>query len=517
VEALEDRWLLSGYTVTDLGQLGGLTASAVAINNAGEVVGTSTTNAYYTITDYTDAGKAVKRKIYQDEPFLWAPSVPNGTKGSMIDIGNDLGWTNAANGINASGQVVGTAEIGPNPNAFLWTPAAPNGTSGGAVDLGTLGSGECKALGINRSGQVVGLAGVTSENHAAFLWTPAAPNGTSGTMIDLGTLGGTNSGTAGTGSVAFGINGSGQVVGQSVTTSGAETAFLWTPATPNGTIGTMAALPTLAGAAAVSAAGINDSGEVVGTVGMAAFLYSGGKMIDLGSLPGGGGSIGADAINSSGQVVGSSGMSSGLSHAFLWTPTTPNGTSGTMVDLNTLISATKVTLEVASGINDQGQIVGTDYFNNEFHAFLLTPTTTTKALAQRASSTPPGTVAGLTGVPGSDTSLAAVLALPTSDSTIFGPTTVSVAMPVPQPLAAVTGATSPAMPFSLALPFEPPLTGHLPPTGHVNSFPPAWASETAADLVIANLDAETSLATFVDDLALTGWDSEGLTPVPLRG
>jgi probable HAF family extracellular repeat protein len=322
-------------------------------------------------------------------------------------------------------------------------------------------------------------------------------------MIDLGTLGGTNSDTAGTSSVAFGINGRGQVVGQSVTTSGAETAFLWTPATPNGTSGTMAALPTLAGATAVSAAGINDSGEVVGTVGSAAFLYSGGKMIDLGSLPGSGGSIGADAINTSGQVVGSSGMSSGLSHAFLWTPTTPNGTSGTMVDLNTLISATNVTLEVASGINDQGQIVGTGYFNNEFHAFLLTPTTTTKALAQRASSTSPGTVAGLTSVPGSDMSLAAVLALPTSDSTIFGPTTVSVALPAPQPPAAATGAANPAVPFSSTPMFVQWRTSNLPAADHADLLQAAWASDAAADPAFTSLDAKLPLLLFVDDVALT--------------
>jgi DNA-binding beta-propeller fold protein YncE len=64
----------------------------------------------------------------------------------------------------------------------------------------------------------------------------------------------------------------------------------------------------------------------------------------------------------------------------------------------------------------------------------------------------------------------------------------------------------------------PPIDGNLPPSAHADSFQPVLAPKAvAADPVFANLDAELSLALFVDDLALTGWDSEGLTPVQLRG
>ena len=39
------------------------------------------------------------------------------------------------------------------------------------------------------------------------------------------------------------------------------------------------------------------------------------------------------AINSSGSVVGYSAITDSIAqHAFLWTPTTPNGTTGSMVD-----------------------------------------------------------------------------------------------------------------------------------------------------------------------------------------
>jgi hypothetical protein len=109
----------------------------------------------------------------------------------------------------------------------------------------------------------------------------------------------------------------------------------------------------------------------------------------------------------------------------------------------------------------------------------------------------------------------AVLALPTSDSTIFGPTTVSVALPVPLLPAVVAGATSPATPFSPASLFLRPLTSNLP--GDADSFQSALVPTAAKDPVDERLNAVTSLAPFVDDMTLTGWNSEDLTPVPLRG
>jgi probable HAF family extracellular repeat protein len=56
--------------------------------------------------------------------------------------------------------------------------------------------------------------------------------------------------------------------------------------------------------------------------------YSGGKMIDLGTLPGGTHSW-ATGINNKGQIVGYSTIASGQTHAFLYS-------GGTMIDLGTL-------------------------------------------------------------------------------------------------------------------------------------------------------------------------------------
>jgi hypothetical protein len=49
LEALEDRCLLSSYTVSDLGTFGGPSSSAAGINSGGEVVGSADTNHFEVI------------------------------------------------------------------------------------------------------------------------------------------------------------------------------------------------------------------------------------------------------------------------------------------------------------------------------------------------------------------------------------------------------------------------------------------------------------------------------------
>ena len=80
---------------------------------------------------------------------------------------------------------------------------------------------------------------------------------------------------------------------------------------------------------------------------MHAFLYSGGVMTDLGTLPGGTYSC-ATGINNNGQIVGYSNTASGPIHAFLYS-------GGKMTDLGTLPGGDN---SEATGINDSGQIVG---------------------------------------------------------------------------------------------------------------------------------------------------------------
>jgi probable HAF family extracellular repeat protein len=385
------------------------------------------------------------------------------TSAGMQNIGNN----DIASGINGPGEAVGT--LNNNQEAALWS-------GGHWTGLGTLGGGASDGTGINDNGQAVGMSSIIAPpgyNTAhAFLWTPTTAGATKGRMSDLGAL---NSNPGADNSVAFAVNGQGVVTGYSeIAVSRWDHAFVWTPSSPNGSSGTM---------------------------------------IDLGSLDAYSYGYG---INSSGTVVGTSDDGQGGSHAVLW----QKGATGyAIADLNGLIPAgSGWVLTVASAINDSGAIVGSGVVNGQTHAFLLTPTPTTMAVAQRASNTPPGTVAGPISVPGSDTSVAPIPASPPPGSSNFGPAAASASLWPSQPAAAPAGAASPAVPVAEAPPFVPPPTGSRPPADHADSFQPALASEPAAagDPVVASLDAETSVAPFADDLALTGRGSDGLMPTPER-
>lgn len=213
------------------------------------------------------------------------------------------------------------------------------------VDLGTLGGSQSGAWGINGLGQVVGNSRTASGVKHAFLWTAE------GGMEDLGTLGGSQSG-------ALGINGLGQVVGDSRTASEEQQAFLWTAE------GGMQDLGTLGGSMS-SAWAINDSGWVVGfssTTGYErrAFLWtSAGGMKELGDmLPSHDGSD-ARGINESGQAVGhcTPCVGSGTT-ACLWTK------SGRVQAIGTYGTCS------ARAINDSGQVVG--YSDYGLSAFVWT-------------------------------------------------------------------------------------------------------------------------------------------------
>jgi probable HAF family extracellular repeat protein len=134
------------------------------------------------------------------------------------------------------------------------------------------------------------------------------------------------------------------------------------------------------------ASAVNVTGQVVGWTASSsalgnnrAFLSRGGTMYDLGTITSVGGPYTpsqANGINTSGKVVGSAGYDPTLSNsrAWIWIPTQPNGTSGQITDLNSLIPAgSGWVLTSANGINDGGQIAGVGLINGQLHAFLLTP------------------------------------------------------------------------------------------------------------------------------------------------
>ncbi len=162
LELLEDRCLPSTtYSITDLGTLGDAYSAAYSeaydINASGQVVGVA------------EAASGIHAALWQ-----------NGVMTDLGTLGGDYGYSEAR-GINDAGQVVGfTYVTGNSIRAFLITPVSGvyfqdanlDGHNDLMTDLGTLGGFNSTAADINASGQVVGSAqfATDSGNTHAFLW-----------------------------------------------------------------------------------------------------------------------------------------------------------------------------------------------------------------------------------------------------------------------------------------------------------------------------------------------------------
>ena len=269
------RW--SGGAITDLG----VTGSALGINNAGQVVGSTGQPGFE----------------FSGSAFIWDNGVVTG-------LGPVLGGFSAALDINNQGQIVGIR--GSPPNTASWRAFLYDTPTGAVTDLGSLGGTfRSTATSINDAGHVAGWASLPDQNtFHAFLWR-------NGVMTDLGALS--------TGhSFARAINATDLVVGDSSVPAGAH-AFAWQN-------GTMSDLGTLGGPFS-AAYGVNDRAQIVGyalteTFAQRAFVWRAGVMRDLNDLiPASSGWIlrEARAINNGGQIVGT-GRVGNEDRAFLLTP-----------------------------------------------------------------------------------------------------------------------------------------------------------------------------------------------------
>lgn len=260
--------LLVRGRIIDLGTLGGLNSSANAINEAGQVTGSSTIGDQSTV-----------------HAFLYA-------RGRMIDIdGRGPGLFSTGIGINAKGHVVGQF-LNRNNQLHAYRYAGR-----GLEDLGTLGGDVSFAWDINDAGVVVGESVIGAPESELF--PPFHPFVyRKGVMRDLGVLQpGPRKANA-----AQEINNAGQIAGYSEV-DGAFHLFFHER-------GMMTDLGFFGGRQ-LSVNDMNERGSFVGTAqapgDSVAFLYAGGQLYDLNTLvvsPRGWRIQGANGINDHGQIVG---------------------------------------------------------------------------------------------------------------------------------------------------------------------------------------------------------------------
>jgi probable HAF family extracellular repeat protein len=279
--------------------------SLISVNNSGQVLVNTNTIGSSQVSIWSRVGGAQSIGL-----------VGTNSGGSDIDSGGDI--------VGA-----GVPDSSGNLQAFIWQP------SSGAQWLGSLGGNWSAANGVNNSGAVVGTSYTGAIKQHAFLWTQAG--GMQDLTPDVSNLGG---------ATAVAINSSNQVVGYYFPNGSLKTVgFSWTQG---------GGLQNL-GPAGTVAFGVNDSGTVVGQMPVAsgykhAFLWTqAGGFKDLGTL---GGSSSALSINSGGWIVGTTLATAGkgLLHGFLWTP------AGGMKDFTVLAGLVNTEQISSAQVNDLGVI-----------------------------------------------------------------------------------------------------------------------------------------------------------------
>jgi uncharacterized membrane protein len=348
-------------TITDLGVLpGGSFSTAYDINDLGEIVGIA-----------SDAGGFNRRVLWQNGVIIDTLPQPSsavtiatqlnehrqfvGVATQNSSIGYGVFWSQgiavklqplpgtaasgaAANGINGSGDVAGggTGGGGTTPlyqHAGIWR----NGLL--LRDLGVIPGGNFSmAYDINDAGQVTGTgtAGGSGARQFAFVWS-------SGVFTLLPDLPGSF-----LQSVGRSINARGDVAGQS---NGGE-PVVWR----NGAVQALPMPTRLAN----TIGEINDSGDVVGTVGTIGALWKQGQYIPLDPWPNAAvNSSKARGINNQGAVVGESYLPAGQGvHAVMWTVRPVSG--GNTPPTVTLTAAGPTTVRIGQAVTLSGSFIDPD-------------------------------------------------------------------------------------------------------------------------------------------------------------
>jgi probable HAF family extracellular repeat protein len=303
------------YHLVDLG----LNHSAHDVNAQGAVAGTF---------------NAVRGEIWRDG--AWRQKASGTFVSELDDLGNVAGWR--------------WDDVG---STAMWWPH----DGGGPVDLPPpFPSIATEASAISAGGTIAGVAADSRGTYHCVRWQ-------GGVAEDLA-IGGSSCHIAG-------VNVRGAIAGTVRRRDGTDQAFIWQD-------GSKRALASLGGPGSV-AASINDQGHVVGTaqfwitehrINEHAVLWNRHGVVDLGTLDGVFGHSHAYGVNNAGDVVGDSIAADGYAHGFLYT-------GGQMLDLGSLIeNGEGWFVSNPQDISDDGVIVGTTGADGgRFRAYMLVPVT----------------------------------------------------------------------------------------------------------------------------------------------
>lgn len=273
--------------------------AALAINDAGHIVGTST-----------------RFMFFDARPVIWH-------NGTVIDMGLVPGTDHCqGNDVNDDGVVVGScmSDFGGSGYAFRWSIE-----SGQTVIMGPLQNEDATGHAIDSLGRIVGGHG---PSVGAYVWQAGAV-----TSLINGPFG----------AAALSINHNNQIVGWASGAGFTVFAFRWSD-------GTVINLGSLGESINTRAHDINNNGWIVGASTVAGFDYAvvwvDGAIHDLNdSIPQASGWVlqTAEAINDKNEIVGSGISPQGLQRGYLLTPIGPGDVNGdgvvNVADLLALINS----------------------------------------------------------------------------------------------------------------------------------------------------------------------------------
>jgi hypothetical protein len=289
--------------------------------------------------------------------YVWQGANPLDASGTYTNVIQPQGYAgNTFNAISSNGTLAGGRANGANYYPFAYSIP---GTAGSGTILTGYVAAPATVVGVNDAGDMV----LNTNNYLL----------PSGTAYSVGTL------PDASGCTAIAMSDNGKIVG-----SGSEAPVMWTPITSGGQITGYNNPTTFGGGNRGNVSCVNNAGEaagedlfpVPGNSNLAPCLYVGNQVVPL--LSGDADDIGsAVAMNGNGTAVGMDDFEyvsstqnepnpgqrylySDPETGFIWTPTAPNATTGTIEPLDQAFASVLPagqTFWAGIGVNDRGDVL----------------------------------------------------------------------------------------------------------------------------------------------------------------